>query len=111
MAANFVYTNLTAADALVLWASYPAESNNLTNSGLKVLSLYGSLDMAGEETFTASKKLLSEDTIWLVIEGGNHAQLGDYGAQPGDNPATISTAEQQAQAVQATVEFLALLDN
>ncbi len=109
MAANFVYTNPAAADALVLWASYPAESNDLTDSGLKVLSLYGTLDMAGEEAFTASRSLLPEDTTWVIIKGGNHAQLGDYGAQPGDNPATISAAEQQAQAAQATVEFLALL--
>jgi hypothetical protein len=32
--------------------------------------------------------------------------LGDYGAQPGDNQATINSAEQQKQVVNATVQFL-----
>jgi hypothetical protein len=44
--------------------------------------------------------------VWVPIEGGNHAQFGYYGPQPGDSPATISREEQQAQAVDATVALL-----
>jgi hypothetical protein len=62
--------------------------------------------MAGMEKFSASRTLLPVDTTWVVIEGGNHAQFGDYGFQPGDNIATISAANQQAQIVDATVSFL-----
>ena len=32
----------------------------------------------------------------IEIEGGNHAQFGNYGPQEGDLPATISVEEQQA---------------
>ncbi|NTW09008.1 MAG: alpha/beta hydrolase, partial [Anaerolineaceae bacterium] len=44
-------------------------------------------------------------TILQVIEGGNHAQFGNYGPQPGDGTATISTAEQQSQAVDLMVQL------
>ncbi|GAB4421872.1 MAG: alpha/beta hydrolase [Anaerolineales bacterium] len=109
MAANYLYTNPGVAEALILWASYPAGNNDLSASGLRVLSIYGTLDMAGMEAFEASRALLPPDTIWVVIEGGNHAQFGDYGPQPGDNAAAISSAEQRAQIVDATVSFLATL--
>jgi pimeloyl-ACP methyl ester carboxylesterase len=109
MVANYLFTHPGMADGLVLWASYPAESNNLSGSGLQVLSIYGTLDMAGLEPFDASRALLPADTTWVVIEGGNHAQFGDYGPQPGDHAATISAADQQAQTVNATITFLGAL--
>ena len=43
----------------------------------------------------------------VEIEGGNHAQFGNYGPQKGDLPATISAEEQQAQAVEAISDFIA----
>jgi dienelactone hydrolase len=109
MAANYLYTHPDAAEGLVLWASYPADNNDLSTSGLQVLSVYGTLDMAGMEPFENSRALLPENTTWVVIQGGNHAQFGDYGPQPGDNTATISAADQQAQIVKATTEFLSQL--
>jgi predicted esterase len=109
MAANYLYSNPGLADGLILWASYPGESNDLSDSDLEVLSIYGTLDMAGIDKFDDSRTLLPADTTWVVIEGGNHAQFGDYGFQPGDNVATISAAEQQAQIVEATVSFLKTL--
>ncbi|MBC7875861.1 MAG: alpha/beta hydrolase [Anaerolineales bacterium] len=92
-------------DGLIFWASYPAD-DSLKNSNLKMLSIYGTNDMAGMAKFDETKPLLTSDAEYVVIEGGNHAQFGDYGPQPGDNEATISRVEQQAQIVQATSEFL-----
>ena len=43
----------------------------------------------------------------VEIEGGNHAQFGNYGPQEGDLPATISAEEQQAQTVEAISDFIA----
>lgn len=106
MAANYLYQHPDAADGLVLWASYPASNNNLANSELRVLSIYGTLDMAGTQQFDASRSLLPASTKWVVIDGGNHAQFGNYGVQPGDNMATIGVNEQQAFAVAATADFL-----
>ena len=110
MAANFLYTHPDDATGLILWASYPASSNDLSASGLRVLSVYGTLDMGGQEPFDSSRALLPADTTWVVISGGNHAQFGDYGPQLGDNAATISAADQQAQVVAATVNFLESLE-
>lgn len=91
---------------LVFWASYPAD-DSLTNSDLRVLSIYGTLDMAGSGSFADKDSLMPADTHYVVIEGGNHAQFGDYGPQPGDNEATITRADQQSQVVTAVVQFLA----
>ena len=44
-----------------------------------------------------------------VIEGGNHAQFGNYGKQKGYRDATISREEQQDIAVEAIKDFLSNL--
>jgi hypothetical protein len=111
MAANFVYSEPSEAQGLVLWASYPASNNDLSNSDTGAVSVYGTLDgLATPDKIAASEPLLPADTIWVSIEGGNHAQFGWYGDQAGDNPATISRQEQQDQIIQATVNFLESLN-
>ena len=109
MAANFAKTHPGAVQGLALWAAYPASSDDLSRSGLRVVSISGSLDgLATSEKIEASRQLLPADTIWAPIAGGNHAQFGWYGNQAGDNPASISRSDQQSQIVAAT---LALLEN
>jgi hypothetical protein len=93
-------------DGLVFWASYPADTS-IKDSNLRVLSIYGTNDMAGMAKFDETAALNPADTQYIVIQGGNHAQFGDYGPQPGDNAATISRADQQSQIVAAVVSFLA----
>ncbi len=110
MAARFAFTHPGAVKGLVLWAAYPANDNNLSSSGLAVLSLYGTLDgLATGAKIDASRPLLPPTTRWLAIEGGNHAGFGWYGPQDGDNPATITHAAQHEQIVLATAEFLTSL--
>lgn len=111
MAAQYASSHGDTVEGLVLWASYPASNNDLSESGLRVLSIYGTLDMGGRKPFDDSRALLPVDTTWLVIQGGNHAQFGDYGSQPGDNSAMISATDQQAQVVITTTEFLDSLDD
>lgn len=107
MAANFAYQNPDLVEGLVLWAAYPAGSNDLSGSGLKVASIYASEDgLATRDKIDASRSLLPADTRWVEIAGGNHAQFGQYGRQPGDGAALISPAEQQRQAVEATLNLL-----
>jgi hypothetical protein len=92
-------------NGLIFWASYPADTS-IKNSNLRVLSIYGTNDMAGMAKFDETAALNPADTQYVVIQGGNHAQFGDYGPQPGDNAATISRADQQSQVVSAVVSFL-----
>jgi len=92
-------------DGLVLWASYPS-NDALKNSKIKVISIYGTQDISGADVFENKRPLLPMDAEFVVIQGGNHAQFGDYGVQPGDPEATISRADQQKQVVDSTAEFL-----
>jgi pimeloyl-ACP methyl ester carboxylesterase len=91
---------------IIFWASYPADEG-IKNSDLRVLTIYGTNDMAGVAKFEEMKSLNPPSAQYVVIDGGNHSQFGDYGFQPGDNEATISRADQQLQIVDAVVQFLA----
>ena len=107
MAAHFVAAHLGSVDGLVLWAAYPASSDDLSRSGVRVVSISASLDgLSTPEKIAASRLLLPTDTIWVTIQGGNHAQFGWYGPQSGDAPAAIPREAQQAQIVEATVALL-----
>jgi len=112
MAARYADEHPDAAAGLVLWASYPAEGNDLSaRTDLAVVSIYGTRDgLATEEKIAASEALLPPETVWAPIPGGNHAQFGAYGPQSRDNAATISREEQQAIIVEATVALLASLE-
>ena len=92
-------------DGLVLWASYPA-NDALKDSKIKVISIYGTQDISSAEVFEKTRPLLPLDAEFVVIQGGNHAQFGDYGVQPGDHEATITRADQQKQVADATAQFL-----
>jgi len=107
MAAHFVYQHPGLIQGLALWAAYPASGDDLSGQSLKVVSMIGSQDGLGTaKGVDATRSLLPPDTCFVVIDGGNHAQFGWYGDQPGDNPATISRTDQQAQVVAATLELL-----
>jgi len=107
MAANFARNHGTEVDGLVLLAAYPASGDDLSSSGLRVVSIYGTLDgLANSEKMDASRPLLPPDTTWVPITSGNHAQFGWYGDQAGDHPAGISRTDQQAQIVAATLALL-----
>jgi hypothetical protein len=112
MAASYAYNHNDQIDGLVLWASYPASSNDLTQSAIMTTSISASLDgLSTPDKIKASRSLLPADTTWVQIQGGDHAQFGWYGDQPGDNPATISREEQQAQIVQSTLDLLDSISN
>jgi hypothetical protein len=98
--------NNPEVDALVLWASYPA-NEKLRVRLLQVLSIYGTNDgLTTLQDIEDSKVLLPKDTLFLPIEGGNHAQFGSYGLQKGDGSALLSAEQQASKTAQATAEFL-----
>jgi len=80
---------------LVLFGSYCA--NDLSASGLEVLSISGSDDgLSTPKTIAAAKHLLPENANFVEIEGLNHAGFGDYGAQPGDGVSTLTDEQERA---------------
>jgi hypothetical protein len=75
---------------VILFGSYCA--NDLTQSGLEVLSIAGSRDgLSTPEKIADARPMLPTDAELVAIEGLNHAGFGDYGSQPGDRTATISS--------------------
>jgi len=107
MAALYADKHREQINGLSLWASYPASSNDLSDSDIYVSSIYGTLDgLATKDKIDVSRELLPPDTTWVPIEGGNHAQFGWYGDQSGDYPATISRQDQQEQTLQAILDLL-----
>ncbi|GIK54678.1 MAG: thioesterase [Chloroflexota bacterium] len=107
MAAQYAYNQPDKVAGLALWAAYPASNSDLSNSDLAVASIYGTEDgLASVADVENARNLLPADIQWWPIVGGNHAQFGWYGDQPGDNPATIDRATQQAQLLEATLNLL-----
>lgn len=102
----FANGNRDQVDGLVLLASYPADAS-LADSDIEVVSIYGTADgVANLEALDASRDNLPADAVFVAIEGGNHAQFGDYGDQDGDNPATITREEQQQQTINAILNLI-----
>jgi hypothetical protein len=96
---------LGAQATIAFCGGYP--NGDLSGEPLLATSIYGTLD-GGVERITSevTRAELPADTTFVPIEGGNHEGCGWYTGQPGDPPATISRAEQQAQVVAATVALL-----
>ena len=96
MASQFASDHPDLVDGLILmgayiYGDYPAEDT---------LTIYGSLNQSVEDNIDYTENIVE-------IEGGNHAQFGNYGPQKGDLPAAISAEEQQKQTVEAIEAFLA----
>lgn len=107
MAAQFAYENPSKIEGLILWAAYPASGNNISEYSLLVTTIYGSNDgLVSASQIQDSIKLLPPTTIQVEIAGGNHAQFGWYGDQPGDMNAEISREKQQNQILTATLQLL-----
>ncbi|MWV60535.1 alpha/beta hydrolase [Rathayibacter sp. VKM Ac-2754] len=91
---------------LVLFGSYCA--NDLSESGLPVLSVSGSEDgLSTPAKVDAARDQLPADADLVEIDGANHADFGWYGPQPGDGTATISHEEADRAITDAVTEFLA----
>ena len=95
MASKFASDHPDEVEGLILlgaylYGDYPEE---------KTLTIYGSLNQSVEDHIDYTQNIVE-------IQGGNHAQFGNYGAQKGDLPAEISAQEQQEQTVAAIQAFL-----
>lgn len=99
MASQFAAGHPDEVDGLILlgaylYGDYPEEDT---------LTIYGSLNQSVEDHIDYTENIVE-------IQGGNHAQFGNYGPQKGDLPATITAEEQQKQTVEAIEAFLAQRD-
>ena len=105
MAASYVENHAEEYEGLILLASY--STADLSKTGLKVLSIYGSNDgVLSLEKYEQNKTNLPEDVVEHVIDGGCHAYFGSYGTQDGDGTPMISAEEQIADTVKVIMESI-----
>jgi Alpha/beta hydrolase family len=109
MACEYVSAHPEVFDGLVLLASYPAESTDLSAIDVPTVLIYGTEDGVSGDVFEASLARMPADTVLVEIEGGNHAQFGDYGPQKGDGTASISREQQQRLTVEEILDVLGRL--
>ena len=92
---------------LILLASYPDQSTDISETQIPVLSITASNDkILKQEKYEDAKSRLPESTLYKIIEGGNHSDFGLYGQQKGDGEATMSAEEQQKQLIQLIKQFI-----
>ncbi len=105
MAAYYAHSNPEKLDGIIFLASYTTK--DLKESGLKVLTLYGSEDgVLNRDKVNAQRDLVPQGSEELVIDGGNHSEFGLYGEQKGDGKATISAETQWNITAEDVVEFV-----
>ena len=105
MAASYAAEHVEEVEGLILLAAY--STKDLTNSGLDVISIYGSEDQVlNRQSYEQNRTNLPDNAVEVIIEGGNHAQFGDYGVQEGDGTATIGGEEQLNQTKEKIAHFI-----
>jgi hypothetical protein len=106
-AAIFTENNPKKIDAIALWDSYPPDSADLSDNTISVISIFGTTNnIPNTDNFNEKKHLLPADTIFIGIEGANHAQFGDYGPQKGDVVASMSLTEQHEKVAEIMLDFI-----
>lgn len=95
MASQFAASHPDEVDGLILLGAYIYGDYSPQDT----LTIYGSLNQSVEDKLDYTENVVE-------IQGGNHAQFGNYGPQKGDLPATISAEEQQNQTVDVIRTFL-----
>ncbi|MGX7111473.1 alpha/beta fold hydrolase [Gemella cuniculi] len=95
MASSYASAHQDKIEGLILLGAYPYGDYPLN----KTLTIYGTLN-----TSVAEKINYTENVV--KIDGGNHAQFGNYGKQKGDAEAHISPEEQQNETVSTIIDFI-----
>lgn len=95
MAADYAAGHSAELRGVILFAAYPTKA---LDSDLLLLSIYGSEDgVLNLDKVAAGRQFAPTKYLEQVIDGGNHAQFGNYGVQKGDGAASISRQDQQTQ--------------
>ena len=101
MASSYAAKNSDKLTGIIFLGAYPA--SDISQSKLSMLSIVGTKDqVVNREKYETNKSMAPQGAVYKTLEGGNHADYGDYGAQKGDGEATITREEQ----IQQTAEWM-----
>lgn len=105
MAASYAAKHPEAFSSLVLLGAYSAE--DLSGTALNVLSVWGTEDgVLNRVKYEESRKNYPARFVEVILEGGCHANFGDYGAQKGDGIPVMTREEQIALTADAIATLL-----
>lgn len=105
MASSFASQHPDLIKGLILLSAYA--SSDLSDTGLSMLSIYGTNDgVLSMDDVENTKMNNPEHTIYQVIEGGNHSGFANYGEQKGDLPSEITPLAQQNLTVSFIIDYL-----
>ena len=104
-ACEYLEKNHNKFEGLFLLSAYSMV--DLSNTKLKVLSVYGSNDQIFDyNKYKENQKYLGENLTKRVIEGGNHSYFGNYGVEDGDGAATVSKEYQRSITIKLINELI-----
>ena len=110
MAASYISEHTEDFKGLILLAAF--STRDISDSNLKVLSIYGSNDgILNLEKYNLYKKNLppsGKGLTEIVLDGGNHAHFASYGEQKGDGKADITPEEQQKATAAEIIQWAGL---
>lgn len=107
MAATHLDDTAEDYDGLLLLAAYATARDDLSDTSLEATDITAEHDrVLNGRNHEEGRSRLPRGTVFEWIQGGNHAQFGDYGEQPGDSPARLNAAEQRAETVTITLDLM-----
>lgn len=108
-AAEYVDRHPGIVAGLILWASYPGASSDLSTLDLPVLSIMASNDrLAAPDEIERAGERLPPTTQYVSVAGGDHWGFADFAIPPADDG--ITRDDQKAQVLGATQAFLDAVD-
>ena len=103
MAADYAAEHSSELCGVYMLAAYPVKP---LDEKTAAITIYGSEDgVLNMKKMTDAKQYLPDGSTEHVIQGGNHAQFGNYGKQDGDGIAEISSDEQQHKTVELILQI------
>jgi len=97
-AANYAAEHSSQLAGVFMLAAYPTKT---LGQNTRTIIIYGSEDgVLNMAKLEKADRYLPDSCEKYIIEGGNHAQFGNYGKQNRDGTASISYEEQQRRTVE-----------
>ena len=102
MAADYAAGHSSQLAGVIMLAAYPTKQ---LDENTRAVLIYGSEDgVLNMAKLEEAERFLPAGTQSFIIEGGNHAQFGNYGKQKGDGDAAVSSEEQQERTIEIILQ-------
>jgi len=114
VAADYVYKNQdnNKIKGLYFLASYP--NKDFSKTDIPMLAIFaendGLIDIGKRQEYKSNSSH-SEDNVFVILKGANHAQFGNYGNQKGDNAPTIPLHQQHSETAKLIDQWIMKVEN